>query len=178
MDIKYLAVHHTAVSHKLAPAQFDAVNRYHRQKWGKKSSLGYYVGYHYYLGKGGELTQTRKHHEESVAIIGHNCDTPSRCDTISVCLAGDFNQEYPTEQQVNRLQGLYLILQKHYPGLKVVGHRDLQEERTCPGALINKDFFRMIEGDYTNESETEKSVGIVEASWERPFYQKLLSSRG
>jgi len=170
---KYLAIHHTAVSHNVAPSQFYAVNRYHKQKFGVKSQLGYYVGYNYYIGKGGEMTQTRKHHEEATAIIGHNCTGTTDCDTISVCLAGNFNVEYPTQKQIEKVSSLYKILKKHYPDIKVVGHRDLQEDRTCPGQLITEDFFRLIEGEYQNPVDTEKSDGIIKLYWELPFWKKL-----
>ena len=57
---KHIVVHHSASN-----ANFAQVNAYHKQRWGFKSSLGYYAGYHYFIEKDGKLTQARKDTEEA-----------------------------------------------------------------------------------------------------------------
>jgi len=141
-QIKYIILHHTAVSHETQPAQFYAVNRYHKNKnWGTKenpwyqkkpSKLGYYTGYNYFIGTNGCLTQIREIGEETMAVIGHNLDS------IHICLAGDFNHRYPTRKQENTLVKCLTDLKQIYPTAKIKLHREMQKNRTCPGILIDK----------------------------------------
>jgi len=158
---KYLCLHHSAVKATKTP-QLHAVNRYHKDKWGMKSSLGWYVGYNYFIDVDGTLTQTRSWSEETVAQVGHNCDTPERCDTISVCMAGNFNINYVGhmfnggEGQTEAFERLITAIKKQYPKIKVVGHRDLQKGRTCPGANIEKEEFKDWNKLPLNDKEDEE----------------------
>lgn len=135
-DITYVAIHHTAV-HR-SNTQLNAVDRYHRNKWGMKSSLGWYVGYNVFCDCDGTITQTRAIGEETIANTGHNCDIAARCDTVSFCFAGDFNQELPSDKQI----AAFKKWKARYPHKKVVGHRDLQTNRTCPGKLMTDDYIQ------------------------------------
>ena len=131
--MKFLAIHHSAVKRTSSP-QLWAVDRYHREKWGMRSRLGWWVGYNYFIDVDGKTTQTRSWSEEQIAQRGHNCDVPTRCDTISVCLADNYHvSEVVSEAQNASLRDLIRDVKKVYPLIKVVGHRDLQESRTCPG---------------------------------------------
>lgn len=134
--MKYIAIHHTAVS--AVSNQLAAVDRYHKGKWGMRSSLGWYVGYNFFCDVDGKITNTRAVGEETIAQVGHNCDVPSRCDTISFCFAGDFNTHLPNEKQLTAFQEW----RKDYTDLQVIGHRDLQKSRTCPGALMTREYMR------------------------------------
>ena len=53
-------------------ADFSAVNSYHKQKWGFKSSLGYYCGYTIFIDRGGKVTQARRDNEEGAHTKGYN----------------------------------------------------------------------------------------------------------
>jgi len=118
------------------------------------SSLGYYVGYNYFIDVDGTRTKAREHDEETAANKGHNCDASERCDTISVCLAGDFNKEHPLDVQTKELQKLYHELSKEFE-LKVGGHRDIQANRTCPGTLIQDSYYRLIAQGTTGDTDLE-----------------------
>ena len=141
-----ICIHYTAVSGLKQNAQLKPVNNYHRDKnWGTKanpwyqpktSSLGWYVGYNYFIDVNGTLTNTRSHTEETMAQVGNNCDIPSRCGTLSVCLAGDFNKELPNDKQIKTLQDLIRKLEN----LPIVFHRDIQKNRTCPGKLFTNEY--------------------------------------
>lgn len=160
---KYIAIHHSAVKNDGIP-QFNAVNRYHKDKWGMKSRLGYYVAYNYFIDVDGKVTQTRAWNEETVANKGHNCDVPERCDTISICLADDYNRSlFMNSAQSDSLDDLIIDIKKQHPDIKVVGHRDLQEGRTCPGANIDKFSFEQWNDLQPNDSEDlEKQKKIKE----------------
>jgi len=157
--IKYLAIHHTAVSRELQNAQFYAVNRYHKEKWGMKSELGWYTGYNYFIGTNGATTQTRNVGEETVAIKGHNFDT------IHVCLAGDFNIELPTITQAYELYEFINQMKEDYPNIEVKLHKDLDTNRSCAGNLFTKTYLKkVILGGVTfdyDDSDREKGLEIT-----------------
>jgi len=131
LPIKYIALHHTAALNTLTP-QLYAVDRYHREKWNMLSKRGWYVAYNYFCDVDGTRTQTRTVGEETIAQISHNCDVYERCDTISYCMAGDFRYQKPTTAQERDFQAFVAEIRIQYPAVRVVGHRQLQEGRTCP----------------------------------------------
>lgn len=134
--MKYICVHHTAVANNGYP-QLDAVNRYHRDKdWGggwkqpAPSSLGWYVGYNEFVDVDGTRTKTRVFGEQTIAVRGHNCDVKKRCDTYHVCFAGG------NEPLNSRQLATWLKIKNEFPEIEIVGHRHLQNNRTCPGDEI------------------------------------------
>jgi len=184
--MRYLAIHHTAVSRERQRVQLYAVNRYHEQKWGMRSSLGWYVGYNDFIDVSGILTHTREWGEETVAVQGHNCDVPERCDTISVCIAGNFNRELPVDMQIWTLRNYIAKVRAKYPGIRVVFHRDLQPNRTCAGMLFTDEYLRRrilqegLQRDDPVDEEKEKEISqhshisdTVRALL--PFYRLLLA---
>ena len=82
-DIKYYAVHNSAVSRSVQPLQRDIINQYHKDKWSSLSSLGWYIGYNRYTEPDGTRTECRAIGEETLANVGHNCDvaSPGQCCT-------------------------------------------------------------------------------------------------
>jgi len=139
--VNSIAIHHTEVSRSEARSQLQAVNRYHKEKWNSKSSLGYYVGYNFFVDVNGVVTHAREVGTETIAQTGHNC-TGGSC-AISVCLAGDFNRELPSDAQIESTKELLEFLLTAYPNVPVVGHRDLQADRTCPGVLMTPEYIRV-----------------------------------
>lgn len=146
--IKQIALHHTAVSSP--KPQIHAVNKYHKNKnWGttknpfylkEPSSLGWYVAYNYLVDIKGKVWHTRQEGvDETYANKGHNCDVEERCDTISICLSGNFNIEFPNHTQIDSLKSLIKKLRKDYT-LKLKFHSDIQKNRTCPGKFMTTDY--------------------------------------
>lgn len=172
----YIAIHHTAVKNTGTP-QLNAVNKYHKGKWNMKSRLGYYVGYNYFIDVTGRVTQTRAWTEETIANKGHNCDVPERCDTISICLADDYNVTREIKKvQADALDDLIADIKKSYPEIKVVGHRDLQTGRTCPGAHIGNFHFTDWNSIQAADSEdSEKARKIKELQSLLDKLMKLLN---
>lgn len=163
--IKQYAIHHTAVSRTKQGTQLYAVDRYHKEKWNMKSSLGWYVGYNYFIDVDGTVTNTRAIGEETVANIGHNCDVESRCDTISICLAGDFNLETPLEAQNSSLRGLIAQLRLRYQNVRYTTHRALQPSRTCPGILYTDEYHATVilgKEQYPDATDKEKQAKLDE----------------
>ena len=144
--MKYLAIHHTAVSRMSGQSQLKSVNTYHKNKgWSDRPSiLGWYVGYNFFIDVNGKNTHTRGIGEETFAVVGHNCNVPEKCDTISVCLAGNYHVETPSDPQIASLRAFIYEMVQRYPNIEITFHRSLQANRTCPGDLFTREYLDKI----------------------------------
>lgn len=142
--IRTIYIHHTAVSYKKNPNQAPQTNEYHKTAVdengnprfhnGKPSSLNYWIGYSYEMNANGEILQARKDSEEQAAQRGYNRDT------ISICLDGNFDIEYPTRAQLQSLK-LFLIEKIKEYNLTlddIKFHRDVALYKSCPGLQITR----------------------------------------
>ncbi len=129
---KHIVVHYGAGN-----LDFNGVNRYHRQKWGFKSSLGFYIGYSDFIDFDGKIYKGRADNEEAA-----HCVEPGRPgywnkNALSPCLRGDGTNH--TKTQLESLEG-YLNRKRIKYGIpysKVYGHKDIKPT-TCPGSKIYK----------------------------------------
>lgn len=137
-NIKYLIIHHTGgtVDNPLADTShhtFYDVNLWHRTDqnvWlGYYSSLGFSIGYHYFIDKTGQVTQGRAHTDEGAHCRGHNTES------IGICLAGNFDVTSPTKEQENSLKTLLLDLKKEYPLASITPHRTFAN-KSCYGRRL------------------------------------------
>lgn len=111
------------------------VDSWHRARWPDfRSSLGWFVGYHYVIEKDGTVTQTRREDEEGAHCIGMNSSS------IGVSFAGNFDLTYPTPAQMKAWYKLYGDLQRKYPGIPTFPHRTYAT-KTCHGRLLSDDYF-------------------------------------
>lgn len=122
-----IVLHHTLSDFQ--GDQIYMVNNYHKEQFEMKSQLGWWVTYHWFIERTGKMTQVRGDHEEGAHAIGWNSKS------IGICLAGDFNKELPTKEQIEAV-GALIVRYK----LPLKFHRDVQLYRTCPGP-INKSLF-------------------------------------
>lgn len=114
--------------------QLQAVNNSHRAKWGNVSPYtGYFVEYHYFIGRDGTVVNTRDERERT----GHTRNETVNDHSIAVVLAGDFNTDELTTDQAHALRDLMLQLKRRYPSADLIGHRDASPT-ACPGAKILK----------------------------------------
>ena len=148
-EVKYAVLHHSQVRASFRPRQLYMVNDYHKKKFGSKSSLGWWVGYNWFCDVDGTLTQTRLVGERTAAQQRHNLDSDS------ICLAGDFNIDLPTEAQIKVLRR-WIAVRTH---LLFRFHRDLAL-RTCPGKNITKEWIRaaVVEGNELPTRQARRSV--------------------
>lgn len=132
--------HHTGGTdaNPLADSSFATVSdvdSWHKVRWPDfKSSLGYWVGYHYVIEKDGKVTQTRAHNEEGAHVIGMNTKS------IGVCFAGNFDLTLPTKEQMNAWYKLYSDLLREFPEIPTYPHRKYAT-KTCHGRLLKDDYF-------------------------------------
>ena len=137
---KWIILHHTAgtESDPLADTShhtFAIVNEYHRKKFNFKSSLGTYIGYHYFIDKQGVITQGRADTDEGAHTIGKNKES------LGICLAGNFDLTYPTDIQLQVLKKLLREKSAQYkiPLINIVPHRRFSE-KTCYGTKLYDNF--------------------------------------
>lgn len=142
-----IIVHHDGVSRKFP--SLDVVNEYHKGRGFPLSSLGFYVGYHYWIEKDGTLTQTRYGDEEGAHCTGENRTS------IGIGLAGNFDEESPTEAQEKTLGRLLVTLCDEYAlsAERIYPHRAFSN-KTCYGSRLSDDwagfvYLRAVAGNLT-----------------------------
>jgi|GEM_PF-3953445 len=125
---EYVLIHHSVVQN---PVQFDIVNESHRKRGFPKSSLGYYVGYHYFIGMDGTIKVARAEWE-----IGAHCAAKMmNYRAIGICLAGDFREgRTPNPEQIKSLALLLKDIQARHQmfSSKIMRHGEVKAT-ACPG---------------------------------------------
>lgn len=118
-------------------------NNDHKARFGMLSSLGSYVGYHYFIDKAGIVTQTRADTEEGAHCVGYNNTAFDKKNfpeklSIGICMAGNFDAFLPTPKQVESLTKLLKEKVKQY-GIdpkNIVPHRKYAN-KTCYGKKLS-----------------------------------------
>lgn len=154
--IKYIFVHHTAVSYAVNPDQWEQTNVYHRdERQFPISSLGLYVGYNYEIAKDGTVRQARKDGEETAAVKGYNF-----C-SLSICLDGNFDIELPTPMQVMALKNLLKQKSAQYgvPLANILPHRHFAN-KTCYGSKLDDNWAQSLVGPLPDQSLVDTLVAF------------------
>lgn len=135
-----LIIHHTGgtIANPKADTShhtFEIVDAYHRGLWQFKSSLGHYIGYHYFIDKTGKVTQGRGDLDEGAHCIGKNKTS------IGICLAGNFDVTLPTPEQEKALKLLITDLKEKFkiPAMRIVPHR-AYSKKSCYGSRLRDDW--------------------------------------
>lgn len=124
--------HHTAQS----------VEKYHLSKgWDG-------IGYHYFIHQDGAIWKGRPEH-----INGAHCKEQSmNTNSIGICLAGNFDIETPTQEQLNSVKSLIseIVVKYNITEDKLTGHRTFAKYKSCPG---NKFSDSLIKSLYPKNTE-------------------------
>ncbi len=96
---KYIVLHHGG-----GDWSFYQVNNHHKNKWGFKSSLGYYIGYHKWISYNGKLFIARRDNEEGAHTVEKGRPHYWNRNSVGICLQGNMEEEQPTESQLNTLK--------------------------------------------------------------------------
>lgn len=86
-EVDAIVIHHTAVP-RTNGKQFYRMEQYHKKRWGRKSQMGYYLGYNGFIDVNGKFTQTRALGEETMANKGYNAH-------ITHIAFSDTNYDFP-----------------------------------------------------------------------------------
>lgn len=144
----YLIVHHAGGT-DANPLQDSSgytvqnCNADHKARFNFISTLGWYVGYQYFIDKNGRVTQCRADDEEGAHTIGFNTSS------IGICLAGNFDSTIPTHEQVTSLELLMggLIAKYQIRLENIRPHRDFAV-KSCYGWRLAENWARSLMGDY------------------------------
>lgn len=114
----------------------DDIRRWHKQR-------GYSdVGYHYIVYRNGILAQGRDVNIIGAHAAGHNAHS------IGICYIGGMNAENTqpedtrTLRQKARLLSLLVDLRKLYPNARIIGHRDLSEDKNGDGIIESSEWMK------------------------------------
>jgi len=128
-EIKGAVVHHGG-----GDLDFMGVNTLHKDNWGFKSSLGYYVGYHKFISFDGVLHIARRDDERGAHAVG---DIPYYYNDyyVGICLQGNTENTEPTVEQIITLR---MELDKfRKAGLEILDHSQVSAT-LCPGKKLKK----------------------------------------
>lgn len=155
-DPLFLVIHHTDM---IQVEQVQIVDQSHERRGYAASSIinpetgtGWHIAYHYFIGKDGTVIQTRSHDERtqhtSCGLGLEKCkQTPAVNDhSLGVVLAGDFEQEMPTDAQLSALRELVDELDGRYHFKKVMFHRDASPT-SCPGNNLVNTAWDLVKGN-------------------------------
>jgi hypothetical protein len=132
-ELYKVIIHHSAST----TWTYKDVLNYHITKWGD-------IGYSFFIEKDGTIKQGRWLGNETYQCVGQNFNS------IGICLAGHFNEEKPTNEQLTSLKKLLKEI-----NLPVYFHRDFAQTE-CPGAnftmkLLEDDMYELIKLEGTGD---------------------------
>jgi N-acetylmuramoyl-L-alanine amidase len=131
-----------------------------------RSTLGYYVGYHYFIDKYGVVTQARIDTEEGAHCVGYNNhpgDSPERT-SIGICMAGNFDLNLPTDAQIVSLKRLInqKCVQYTIPKENVIPHRKFSS-KTCYGNKLSDSWGSSLVNSVDNKTKIREHLKAIEA---------------
>lgn len=149
MNKPSVVITHHAVS--LRTHTVDDVDDWHKERWPEfRSSLGFWVGYHYVIDWDGTVTQTRKHNETGAHTIGMNDSS------IGICFMGNNDFHKPSFAQMASWVDLYNKL----PKLPTRPHR-LYANKSCHGKLLPDDYFQLYHQRWTTVEKLKQIVALL-----------------
>ena len=150
---KEIIIHHTASNRDRTT--LEDVNRWHKVRFNFISSLGYYVAYHYLILSNGEVKQTRRDNE-----LGAHC-IPNE-GKVGICLAGNFEFEKPTPEQLESLGKVILWFKNNYnfTDEEIKAHCELSST-LCPGKYL-KDWLNKYRKISFLKRQIEKIKKLIE----------------
>lgn len=139
--INFVLLHHSGISNQVNSNQLKAINKYHKSLWNFKSSLGYYIGYHYFISKKGKVTQTRADKDVGAHCYHQNMNHNS----LGICMQGNFDIEKPEPKQIYALRDLLrrLVRQNSLNKNKIMFHNQYTNT-ACPGKQLDLNFIRSL----------------------------------
>lgn len=105
------------------PTSVSDINQWHRDRgWNE-------IGYHYVIGVNGVGERGRDR-----SLVGAHCKGYNT-GSLGVCLIGtdSFN-----EKQMDTLRGMIRRFRLEYPDCTIHGHREFNDNKTCPGFDVQK----------------------------------------
>ena len=123
--VKYLVLHHAAGN-----GSVEAIHAYHRDTNGWAG-----IAYHLYVRKDGKVYAGRPMNCQGGHCLNYNGVS------IGICFEGNFETETMSEAQKAGGVEAVRYAMGYYPGMKIVGHRELGAT-DCPGKNFPLDYFK------------------------------------
>ena len=131
---RYIVIHHSATD----TGSVRAFDYYHRKRLHMKRGLAY----HFIIGNGngmkdGEIAMGSRWQYQQPG--GHLNSLQQNEISLGVCLVGNYQNDRPTDKQLNSLIALVRYLQEKFsvPRRRILGHREMPDAHTvCPGKLF------------------------------------------
>jgi len=117
-----LVIHHSVIYGDNDLDTVRDIQRTHQQDRGWAD-----VGYHYLVGRAGEIYIGRDLQARGTHVQGFNTGS------VGVCLLGNFMEIAPTEAQINATLMLSMWLADHLALTHLAGHRTFSDGTVCPG---------------------------------------------
>jgi N-acetyl-anhydromuramyl-L-alanine amidase AmpD len=120
---RYIVIHHSATPDGTVHRDFDSLRRGHLSRGFRD------IGYHWvieYVDGVLAAIPGRAEWESGAHCIGRNVDG------IGVCVIGNFEYEYPSEELYQFVAQLCRQIMTRYPIIEIGGHRDY-DATLCPG---------------------------------------------
>lgn len=134
--VNYIIIHHTERNNDFP--LFIKIRHIFLRKWED-------IGYHHLIGntrpftRDGKLYPGRKENFQGAHAFGYNCNS------LSVCLIGNFDKKKPSKKQLQTLYSFLLnkITQYSIPIENILGHNELSNvTKSCPGKHLDMDKIR------------------------------------
>ena len=122
-----IVIHHSA---SRPDTTMEQINEWHKARFNFPSSFGSFVGYHYVIEESGKVYQCRRDNEFGMHSVPND-------GKIGVCVVGNFQKDFPTNEQIVSLEKVVNELKKVYNINEVLGHRDYNPTE-CPGDNLYK----------------------------------------
>jgi N-acetylmuramoyl-L-alanine amidase len=87
------------------------------------------IGYHYVINEYGDVENGRPEYWQGAHVSGYNENS------LGICLLG---KSFFSDDQMLALRRLIAELKRRHKDAEVVGHRDLDDEKTCPNFNVRK----------------------------------------
>lgn len=138
-EINTIVLHHSVTPRDLEITKsiksFD--NNHKERLHSEKNSLGYHIAYHYVIAGNGDVVQTRADDE----IGYHASNWEINKTSIGICLTGNFDEETPSDDQMEVLRELIADYQSKFTIEKIIGHNEVPGvTKSCPGKNFSTDF--------------------------------------
>ena len=148
---KRMVIHHSASSANTTMEQVD--------QWHKNRGFSG-IGYHYFIESNGNVRTGRPDWAVGAHAIGANNDS------MGICLAGNFEQAPPTEEQITALAAKIKDIRKLYGDIPYQGHKDVDPKEhptACPGRLFPWDELKKELSEEAAPMGNWKNVIILDA---------------
>lgn len=141
--IQYIVIHHTDSS----SATWEDINKWHKEKgWDC-------AGYNAFINKKGEIYILRGDN------IGAQC-LNYNSTSYGIALEGNFENEFPTEEQYNTLINYIISIKHKFKFLKTIVPHSYLFDTTCPGKNFN--MIRILsEFDQREDITIENALAIL-----------------